>query len=304
LREGAHRDEDDVGFHRIFSERAQARLAQFGCGLLLGAFVSSAPARADALADVQLLRESGCGGQEAAAAPLRHIQRLDRTAERWAAGYPIGTSAERAAYAAERLKGVHVTGTEAATLQILRRTSCVTLMSRNLSDVGVYRRGLDSWLVLGSSHDESPHAPLAAFAPRVLELVNEVRAKGTSCGARAFGPVGPVRRSATLDQVAYGHANDMAQHVYFEHQDLAGRTPADRVRAVGYPERLVGENIAYGLDTPEEVVRGWLDSVGHCENIMDPRFVEMGIGHAVGPAPQRDSGRGLYWVQVLADPKI
>ena len=67
-------------------------------------------------------------------------------------------------------------------------------------------------------------------------------------------------------------------------------------------EKLVGENIAYGPSSPDEVVRGWLDSVGHCENIMDPRFVEMGIAYAVGHAPQGNAGRGLYWVQVLADP--
>jgi uncharacterized protein YkwD len=90
----------------------------------------------------------------------------------------------------------------------------------------------------------------------------------------------------------------MAQHHYFEHTDLAGQTPADRVRAVGYHERLVGENIAYGPASVEEAVRGWLDSPGHCENIMDPRFVEMGIAFATGHAERH----GLYWVQVLAEP--
>jgi uncharacterized protein YkwD len=91
----------------------------------------------------------------------------------------------------------------------------------------------------------------------------------------------------------------MAEHGYFEHQDLAGRSPAERVRAVGYRETLVGENIAYGPQSAEEVVRGWLDSPGHCENIMDPRFAEMGIAYA----PGRASRHGLYWVQVLAAPR-
>src|ERR1017187_3320510 len=73
---------------------------------------------------------------------------------------------------------------------------------------------------------------------------------------------------------------------------------AVRVRAVGYKEKLVGENIAYGPKSAEEVVQGWLSSPGHCENIMDPRFAEMGIAYAPGHA----SKRGLYWVQLLADP--
>src|ERR1700675_1152925 len=91
----------------------------------------------------------------------------------------------------------------------------------------------------------------------------------------------------------------MAGHNYFEHEDLSGHSPADRVRAVGYQEKLVGENIAYGPKSAEEVVQGWLDSPGHCENIMDPRFAEMGIAYARGPV----SKHGLYGVQLLADPQ-
>jgi len=91
----------------------------------------------------------------------------------------------------------------------------------------------------------------------------------------------------------------MAEHDYFEHRDLNGQSPADRVRAVGYREKLVGENIAYGPKSLEEVVQGWLDSPGHCENIMDPRFAEMGIAYVAG----RSGRHGLYWVQVFAEPQ-
>jgi len=137
------------------------------------------------------------------------------------------------------------------------------------------------------------------LAARALQLVNEVRARGTLCGTQTFGPAPPVRLSGPLAEVALGHANDMALHDYFEHQDRSGHSPADRVRAIGYRETMVGENIAYGPESAEEVVRGWLDSPGHCENIMDPRFSEMGLAFAAGHA----SRRGLYWVQVLAAPR-
>jgi uncharacterized protein YkwD len=139
----------------------------------------------------------------------------------------------------------------------------------------------------------------AAFATRALQLVNDVRARGTHCGDELFGPAPPVTLSGTLANVALGHANDMAEKNYFEHVDPSGQSPADRVRAVGYSEKLVGENIAYGPKSVEEVVQGWLNSPGHCENIMDPRFAEMGIGLAPGRADKR----GLYWVQVLAEPR-
>jgi uncharacterized protein YkwD len=138
-----------------------------------------------------------------------------------------------------------------------------------------------------------------ALAAQVLELVNGVRAHGTRCGERLFAPAPPLALSGTLGNVAFGHAIDMAEHDYFEHRDLNGQSPADRVRAVGYREKLVGENIAYGPKSVEEVVQGWLDSPGHCENIMDPRFAEMGLAYVAG----RSGRHGLYWVQVFAEPQ-
>jgi uncharacterized protein YkwD len=138
------------------------------------------------------------------------------------------------------------------------------------------------------------------LANRALELINDVRARGARCGGRAFAPVPPLVLSGTLGNVAFGHATDMATHNYFEHEDLAGHSPADRVRAVGYREKLVGENIAYGPKSVEEVVQGWLDSPGHCQNIMDPRFAEMGIAFANGRSLSR---HGLYWVQLFAEPR-
>ena len=169
----------------------------------------------------------------------------------------------------------------------------------NLHDMGVYHRGLDTWLVLAAAYVVPAKSQAPALATRALQLVNEVRARGTRCGERSYGPAPPVKLSGTLAGVAFGHAADMAKHNYFEHEDLAGHSPADRVRAVGYKEKLVGENIAYGPKSADEVVQGWLDSPGHCENIMDSRFAEMGIAYAAGHA----SKRGLYWVQVLAAPR-
>lgn len=165
--------------------------------------------------------------------------------------------------------------------------------------MGVYRQRLDTWIVLASPYAAPAAAQAPMLASRTLELVNRVRARGARCGERSFAPAPPVRLSDALAHVAFGHASDMATHNYFEHEDLAGHSPADRVRAVGYREKLVGENIAYGPKSADEVVQGWLDSPGHCENIMDPRFAEMGIAYA----PGRASKRGLYWVQLLADPR-
>ncbi len=270
----------------------------FAVSFAIGTLSASMLARADAVSAVQVLREGGCGGTLPPARPLHHDARLDRAAAQWAAGTSPSAAVEHSGYAAEATATVHITGPESSTIMLLRRSGCRAVSDQRLQDIGLYRRGLDSWLVLGSAYVVPPASQAPVLASRALQLINDVRARGARCGERSFGPAPPVKLSGTLDGVALGHAADMAAHNYFEHQDLAGHSPADRVRAVGYREKLVGENIAYGPKSTEEVVQGWLDSPGHCENIMDPRFAEMGIAFAAG----QKSKHGLYWVQVLAAP--
>ncbi len=268
--------------------------------IVMGGLTAAMTSRADAVAAAQVLREGGCGGILPPARPLGHDARLDRAAERWAAGSTLSAAAERSGYAAEASAGVHISGPESATLQLLRKSGCHAVSDQRMQDVGLYRRGVDTWLILASPYVVPPASQAPVLASRALQLINDVRARGTRCGERSFGPAPPVKLSGTLAGVAFGHATDMAEHNYFEHEDLAGHSPADRVRAVGYREKLVGENIAYGPKSTEEVVQGWLDSPGHCENIMDPRFAEMGIAFAAG----QKSKHGLYWVQVLATPGV
>jgi uncharacterized protein YkwD len=276
-----------------------ARASWCTAWILIAGFALNSNARADALAAVQVLREGGCGGLMPAAAPLHHSVVLDRAAQQWAHGLALSAAAQSGGYRADISAGLRVGGSDSDMIGTLRRSSCRAVSNRDLQDIGVYSRGSDNWLVLSSRHALPDRSQAPALAARALELINQVRASGTRCGQRSFAPTSPVTLSTTLATVAFGHAADMAQHDYFEHQDLTGRSPADRVRAVGYEEKLVGENIAYGPKSIDEVVQGWLDSPDHCENIMDPRFAEMGVAYA----PGQQSRRGLYWVQLLAAPR-
>jgi uncharacterized protein YkwD len=287
--------------------------------ILLGALLGCGVCRADVLSAVQLLREGGCGGLLPAAQPLHRSALLDHAARDWATheraaqggasgtaggvasdALSPGAAASRSGYNPRVTAGVHISGPDSSAIQLLRRTSCRTISDQGFQDIGVYTQGSDTWLLLAAAYPAPSRTEAPLWSARVLDLVNAVRASGTHCGGRAFAPAPPVKLSTTLAGVALGHANDMAEHDYFEHEDRAGHTPADRVRAVGYREKLVGENIAYGPQSADEVVRGWLDSPGHCENIMDARFAEMGVAFAAGQA----SKHGLYWVQLLAAPQV
>lgn len=266
-----------------------------------------------------MLRAGGCGGLVPMARPLTHASVLDRAAEQWAGGKALSAVAGHSGYPAQSVAGVRLRGSDEAIIQMLRRSECHAIAGRDLHDIGVYRRGTDNWLVMAApqaslspglsqaSRDAPSAAPTGSpassssqgLATRALTLVNAARARGATCGSHQFGPAPPLTLSGTLAGVALGHASDMALRGYFDHVDLSGQSPADRVRAVGYREKLVGENIAYGPITVEEVVQGWLHSPDHCENIMDPRFAQMGIGMATGQAARR----GLFWVQLFAEPR-
>lgn len=139
--------------------------------------------------------------------------------------------------------------------------------------------------------------PSAVVAARVLDLVNKARSEGRRCGRETFPPTAPLAAAMPLESAAALHARDMATRDYFAHRGKDGREPRDRVRGAGYAARLTGENIAFGAESAEEVVAGWLDSPGHCANIMDGRFRHTGIGIATG----REAGR-IYWVQTFGAP--
>jgi len=132
----------------------------------------------------------------------------------------------------------------------------------------------------------------ATVRARVVELVNAARSRGRKCGRERFPAAPSLNVSRDLNDAAADHARDMARKKYFEHRGRDGSQPKDRVLRAGYESRLTGENIALGPESAEEVVAGWLDSPGHCANIMDARFQDIGVGVATG------RGRGqIYWVQ-------
>lgn len=137
----------------------------------------------------------------------------------------------------------------------------------------------------------------ADISERVVELVNAARSNSRRCGSERYAAAPSLRVSQKLNKAAAGHARDMARRKFFEHRGSDGSQPKDRVLRAGYQPRLTGENIAYGPESAEEVVAGWLASPGHCANIMDSRF------HDIGVALNTGKKRGqIYWVQNFGAP--
>ncbi|ESA32232.1 scp-like extracellular [Leptolyngbya sp. Heron Island J] len=128
------------------------------------------------------------------------------------------------------------------------------------------------------------------FAQEVLSLTNEFRAEhGLS----------PLTMSQELTITAQNYAQLMAEQDFFSHIGTDGSAPWDRAAAQGYTARAVGENIAAGQDTPAEVVREWIRSDSHRQNLLNPDYTELGVGYF---ALEDDPGQvnyGHYWTQLF-----
>lgn len=121
-----------------------------------------------------------------------------------------------------------------------------------------------------------------AFANEVVRLVNEERAKA---GLPAL----------TVDRGAASAAQVRAKEIErsFSHTRPDGSSFNSALTEAGVNFRGAGENIAYGQNSPEKVMEGWMNSSGHRANILNSSYTSIGVGHY-----QNTSGVN-YWTQLF-----
>lgn len=120
----------------------------------------------------------------------------------------------------------------------------------------------------------------ATLEEQVLAETNKRRAAGADCRTKGkFGPAGPLAMHPLLTLAARKHSKDMATKNYFAHDNLEGKSPFDRMKAEGYKGSTMGENIAAGNSTAAKTVEQWMNSDGHCANIMNPKYTQLGVGY-------------------------
>ncbi|GIH29524.1 hypothetical protein Aph01nite_78340 [Acrocarpospora phusangensis] len=104
----------------------------------------------------------------------------------------------------------------------------------------------------------------------------------------------PLVHEARLHTAARNHSADMSAKNYFSHDSQDGRSFVDRIKATGYSFSSIGENIAKGQSSAAEVVRGWMNSQGHRENILNCSYTQIGVGYVAAGGP--------YWTQDFGRP--
>lgn len=121
----------------------------------------------------------------------------------------------------------------------------------------------------------------AAYEAEVVRLVNEERSKHG---------LAPLIQDWQLSRVARYKSQDMRDLGYFSHTSPTYGSPFDMMRSFGISYRTAGENIAKGYQSPEAVVRGWMNSPGHRANILNSSYTHIGVGYVAS---------GNYWTQMF-----
>src|SRR3989338_5704392 len=108
---------------------------------------------------------------------------------------------------------------------------------------------------------------------RILQLTNEERMNNG---------LGALKMNESLVKAATEKAQDMIDNDYFAHISPTGVTPWFWIQRNNYAYTVAGENLAIDFVQAEDVVDAWMASPSHRDNILQPDYVETGIGVLTG----------------------
>ncbi|RIJ12777.1 CAP domain-containing protein [Pseudomonas sp. 91RF] len=203
-------------------------------------------------------------------------------------------------YAAVAVRSIRIVGAEDAeeAFDQLQDEHCSALIDAQYADIGISRARSEWQVVLARPVIDSRMGDNRSVGKALLAQVNAARARPRMCGRQRFAAARPLSWNPALGAAAQGHSKAMAYGNYFAHQDPDGDMPADRARSAGYRGRQIGENIAAGQSSPGSAMAGWLASPGHCANLMNPMFTQVGAGFA----SDARSDNGVYWTMLFGAP--
>jgi uncharacterized protein YkwD len=233
----------------------------------------------------------------------RPAQRLSPLALKSSLALPIGYGGglrdrlKASGYQAVAVRSIRVVGARDAeeAFEMLQSDHCAALLDNQYAEIGVSRSRGEWQVVLARPVLDNQVSDPRSVGKTLLAQVNAARAKPRLCGRQRFAAARPLAWNASLGAAAQGHSKAMASGNYFAHRDPDGDMPADRARAAGFRGRQIGENIAAGQGSPNKAMAGWLASPGHCANLMNPMFTQVGAAYATDAR----SDQGVYWTMVF-----
>lgn len=140
---------------------------------------------------------------------------------------------------------------------------------------------------------------LPNFQQELLNRINQLRAAGRTCGTLTYAPAPALAWNTKLFNASAAHSADMANYNYFSHTGRDGSSFSQRITAAGYNWSAAAENIAAGQTSVEQVMKAWADSPGHCANMMNKNYTEIGVA-----CVRNDNSKyRTYWTMELARPR-
>lgn len=106
--------------------------------------------------------------------------------------------------------------------------------------------------------------------------------------------------SSALTAAAQAKADDMARKGYFSHTTPEGHDSWHWFELVGYNYIHAGENLAVNFSDSVEVEQAWMQSPTHRDNIVNPKYTEIGIATAAGMYQGKET---VFVVQMFGMPK-
>jgi len=183
----------------------------------------------------------------------------------------------------------------ASAFKAIQESFCQIVLDPQFVDIGVSRDDRNWRIVVARPLLSARLGTSQAEGQKLLTELNAARSQPRQCGTQSFGAAPPLTWNPVLASAAEEHSRSMANNNYFDHKDRDGRTPGDRAELAGYSGQWVGENIAAGQDSVARVVAGWVASPGHCANLMNPQYQELGAAYAADPK----SDSGIYWTTMF-----
>lgn len=87
----------------------------------------------------------------------------------------------------------------------------------------------------------------------------------------------PLTYNAQLSQAAAAKAQNMFEENYWAHYSPSGKDPWGFIQKAGYKFTYAGENLARNFQNSDDVVKAWMNSPSHRENIVNGKYQEIGV---------------------------
>lgn len=152
----------------------------------------------------------------------------------------------------------------------------------NCPDIIIPDNNTGSIIPDSNNQNSKPNTEQSNFTKQVVKLVNEERAKA---GLSALSIDNNIT-SAALTRAK--EIEKSFSHTRPNGSNFSSALTENNVKFLGS-----GENIAYGQTSPEQVMKGWMNSPGHRANILNPKFTKIGVGY------YKNSKGISYWTQLF-----